>query len=274
MDASSASALVDGVAMSLAEAALAVTDEGVSRGDGAFETIGVWDGAPFCLDGHLARLDESLAKTLLPPADRPALQADIDTVLATCTVDAALRCYVTGSMTRVVTLSPQPVRGPMRHLEPHYAPWIVPPERYPAAGAKTMSYGPNMTATRAARQAGGDDAVLMGEDGELLEGPTFALLWVIDGALYAVPPERGIVDSVSRRALLDLARRDGIAVYDGRLRLEDLERVDEVLACSAVRAPTALQTIGSHALPATAPLTDRLADALDDARRGRRDVTV
>ncbi|MEO2104514.1 MAG: hypothetical protein ABGZ36_02620, partial [Actinomycetota bacterium] len=62
-------AVVDGVAMPLAAARLAMTDDGVARGDGAFETIGVWDGAPFRLDDHLGRLSASLAASALPAAD-------------------------------------------------------------------------------------------------------------------------------------------------------------------------------------------------------------
>ncbi len=270
MTAEAAAAVVDGVPTTLAEAALAVTDAGVARGDGAFETIGVWDGAPFRLDAHLARLDASLGKILLPPADAGLLREDLARLLEPVTGDAALRCYVTASGTRVATLSPQPQRAPLRHLVPQYAPWVVPPEAYAPAGAKTMSYGPNMTATRAAQRAGGDDALLVSGDGAVLEGPTFCVMWVIDGVLCGVSPERGIVDSISRRSLLDLAREEGVPTRAAEIDLADLGTVDEVLVCSSVRPVTALRQVGEHRFDGPTPIADALARALEDARRGRR----
>lgn len=270
MTAEAVTAVVDGVPTTLAEAALAVTDAGVARGDGAFETIGVWDGAPFRLDDHLARLDASLAKLLLPPADADLLRADLARLLAPVTGDAALRCYVTASGTRVATLSPQPSRTALRHLVPQYAPWVVPPAGHAPAGAKTMSYAPNMTATRAAQRAGGDDALLVTADGTVLEGPTFCVLWVVDGVLCAVAPERGIVDSISRRSLLALAREDGVPTRDAEIDVAGLGGVDEVLVCSSVRPVTALAKVGAHRFDGPTPVADALADALADARRGRR----
>jgi hypothetical protein len=38
-----------------------VTDEGVARGNGALETVGVWDGRPFRLAEHLDRLAAQVA---------------------------------------------------------------------------------------------------------------------------------------------------------------------------------------------------------------------
>ena len=262
-----ASALVDGARMPLASASLAMTDEGVARGDGAFETVGIWDGRPFRFEDHLRRLDASLAKLLLPPADRDALRRDAAALLDGVTEDAAMRCYVTGSGTRVVTLTAQPVHVASRHLVPQVAPWIAPPAQYEPAGAKTMSYAPNMTATRAARRAGGDDALLLATDGTVLEGPTFAILWVADGVVHTVPVERGIVDSISRRTLRDLAHGAGHRVVDAEVSLATLVAADEVLACSSVRPVIAVERIGARRLDGPHPVADALGAALDAARR-------
>src|SRR5690606_24953938 len=44
MDTIPGRAVIDDELVSLDRASLALTDEGVARGDGAFETLGVWDG--------------------------------------------------------------------------------------------------------------------------------------------------------------------------------------------------------------------------------------
>jgi branched-subunit amino acid aminotransferase/4-amino-4-deoxychorismate lyase len=264
-----ARALLDGVLLPLEETRLAVTDGGVARGDGAFETVGVWDGRPFRMADHLARLAASLAAVGLPAPDLALLEAEARMLLdALGAADAALRFYVTGSGTRLLTLGPQPQRPPAVRLVPQPAPWIRPLGTYGPAGAKTMSYGPNMAAQRAAVRAGGDDALLVSLEGHVLEGPTFGVLWVSGDVVHAPARELGIVDSVSRRTLLDAARAAGLAVQEGRYALSDCTRAAEFLVCSAVRDVIAVQRLGDHVFGPVTPVRDLLAKALEEARRG------
>lgn len=260
-------ALIDGVDHPLERAALGLTDAGVARGDGAFETVGVWDGRPFRLDDHLRRLDASLAAIGLPAAPGPQLRADVGHALDGQGGDAALRLYVTGSGTRIVTLSEPPLRPDLRRLVSQPAPWIRPLGTYGPSAAKTMSYGPNMAASRAAQRAGGDDALLVSLEGVALEGPTFAVLWVRAGVLEAPPLELGLVDSISRRTLLALAEREGIAHRTVRCTVGEVVTADEVLACSSVRPAQRVAMVDDHRLPDDAPVTHRLATALEEARR-------
>lgn len=261
-------AVVDGVAAPLDQAALPITDAGVARGDGAFETIGVWDGRPFRADDHLRRLDRSLAAIGLPPAPMDAIRADLARVLADQTDDAALRIFVTGSGTRIVALADSPVRVTLDRLVCQPAPWIRPLGTYAPSAAKTMSYGPNMAASRAAQQAGGDDALLVSLEGLVLEGPTFTVMWVRDGELVAPALDLGLVDSISRRSILELAVAAGVTCHTGDYTRDDVLAADEVLTCSAVRPVHPLTRLDGHELPPEAPVTTRLAAALDGWRRG------
>lgn len=261
-------ALINGERMPLGDARLAVTDDGVARGDGAFETIGVWDGRAFRLDDHLERLDQSLAAVALPPADRDVLAREAAALLTGVDSDAALRLYVTASGTRIVTLSPQPVRPNAQHLELQVAPWIRPLGSYDPAGSKTMSYLPNMAATRRAVAAGADDALLVSLEGWVLEGPTFAVMWIVDATILAPPVELGIVDSISRRTVLELATAAGIPIVSEPRPVDHLLGADEVLISSSVRPLLALRRVGTRTYDGPTPVRDRLAPALDQARRG------
>jgi branched-subunit amino acid aminotransferase/4-amino-4-deoxychorismate lyase len=263
-----ARASIDGVVTPLAAARIPVTDQGVARGDGGFETVGVWDGRPFRLDDHLARLAGTLAAIGLPPADLAGLRAEALALLDGWEGDGALRCYLTASGTRILTLSPPPERPPVRHLVPLPAPWIRPVGTYALAGAKTMSYLPNMAATRAATAAGGDDALLVSLEGVVLEGPTYAVLWV-DGDIVRAPAvELGIVDSISRRTVLEAAGAAGLEVRTGAHPLADLARASEVLVCSSVRDVLAVARVGDLVLDGPTPVRDLLSKALTAARRG------
>lgn len=278
MSAVVAAAVLDGARMPLHEARLPVTDAGVARGDGAFETVGVWDGAPFLLEEHLARLRRSLDLVGLAAVDPGLLRADVALLLDGVRADAALRLYVTGSGTRLVTLDRLPDRVLPVRLAPQPGSWIAPlPPGSPGApaspsgaygGPKTMSYQPNMAASRAARAQGADDAVLVAADGVVLEGPTFALLWVRDGVLHAPDLSLGIIDSISRRTLLALARADGTPVREGRWTLADLVGAEEVLAVSSLRDVVAVRAIaGTVTLDGPTPLRDALAAGLWARRR-------
>lgn len=261
-------ALVNGVESALEQARLAITDDGVARGDGAFETVGVWRGRPFRLDDHLARLDRSLAAIGLPAAPADVLRDDIATVLTGQQGDGALRMFVTASGSRIVSLSDPPARSPLRRLATQPAPWIRPLGTYGPASSKTMSYGPNMAAGRAARRAGADDALLISLEGLVLEGPTFAVLWVRDGRLFAPALDLGLVDSISRRTVLELASASDIEHETGRYKLDDILSADEVMTASSVRPLTALQALDDQDLPSSTPITTHLADGLAARRHG------
>lgn len=262
-------ALINGERMPLASASLAITDDGVARGDGAFETIGVWDGRPFRLDDHLERLAYSLQAVTLPAADRDLLVREASSLLDGVDDDGALRIYVTASGTRMLTLSPPPVRREPRRLDPQPAPWIRPVGTFAPAGAKTMSYLPNMAATRVAQRNGADDALLVSLEGWVLEGPTFAVLWVADEQLFAPPVSLGTVDSISRRAVLALAADAGIPVISEPRPLDHLLAADEVMVCSSVRPLLSIAEVADRTYAGATPVRDRLAPLLDQARRSR-----
>ena len=260
-------ALVNGAESALERASLAITDGGVQRGDGAFEVIGIWDARLFRLDDHLERLDRSLAAIGLPPAPAEALRADIACVMTGQTGDGAMRIFVTSTGSRVVSVTEPPIRVQLRRLSSQPAPWIRPLGTYGPASAKTMSYSPNMAASRAAERAGADDALLVSLEDLVLEGPTFAVMWVRDGRIFAPTLDLGLVDSISRRTVLELATEVGIEYETGRYRLDDVRHADEVMTSSAVRPLVPLEAVDNHVLPSVAPITTRLAAGLAARRR-------
>ena len=261
-------AWIDGRVSPLAEAALPLGTEGLLRGDGAFETVGVWDGRPFRLDAHLERLASSLRALRLPPPDDAALREAVATLLARFGPgDGMLRLTVLAGGTQVVTVAPQPVRPDIAVLSSQPAPWIRPLGTFGPSGAKSLSYAPNMAALRAAEAAGADDALLVSLEGWVLEGTTFAVLWVRDGVLRTPAVDLGIIDSISRQALLEAARAEGLPVEEGRWPLEELAGASEVLVCSSVRPCTAVRRLDDWAYDGPAPVCGRIGPLLERARR-------
>src|SRR5262245_40689973 len=67
-------------------------DRGFTLGDGAFETMRVWNGAAFRLERHLARLERALGVLAIPVP--PALGAWVVNAIAAAPADAAVRLTV------------------------------------------------------------------------------------------------------------------------------------------------------------------------------------
>ena len=180
------------------QAVIPVTDQGLIRGDGVFEVIRLYDGRPYALDAHLARLERSAAGLRLP-LEVDAVRADALALLARRARGATscCGCMVTRGGRRIALIEPMPEVPASIALEPI----IYGPTRM-LDGIKSLSYGANMLASRLARERGADDALLVTPHGRLLECPTASFFLVRDGEFVdrAARRPRARLDHAPRRA--------------------------------------------------------------------------
>ena len=256
------------------DGSIPVTDSAVLRGDACFEVIKAYGGEPFELEGHLDRLEFSAKAMEIPLPARELLASWISTSAAEVG-DCAVRVVVTrgGSVpgvedpSRVIVFAHTWQRpGDMTTLLPVAAPWHAAGAKWDLAGAKVTSYAPNASATRRAQSAGFGDALLITSDGLILEGPTFAVAWVVDGRLETTSLEMGILDSITRRVVLGLARDMGIEVVEGSWELDRLDHATEVLAMSTIREVQAVTAVGDSSFD-PGPVTERLASGYEELTR-------
>ena len=166
-------ASVDGRITPTAEATIGLEDDGLYRGDGAFEVIRLYGGKPFALVDHLDRLERSAAAIELG-FDRGALESEIGALLEQAgAVEGQLRLIVTRGGRRIAATEPIPDHPETLSLATvTYCPTVI------LNGVKSLSYAANMQATRIAKGQGADEAVLVRPDGTVLEPPTSAVFWV------------------------------------------------------------------------------------------------
>jgi branched-chain amino acid aminotransferase len=132
-------ACIDGSLMPAHEATIPATDEGLLRGDGAFEVIRVYDGRPYAVPEHLDRLERSAANLRLDDVPRSELESEIRELLEErggSEFDGSLRIVLTRGGRRVLLtepLPPTPERVRLGVVE--YAPTRV------LDGIKSLSYG-------------------------------------------------------------------------------------------------------------------------------------
>jgi branched-chain amino acid aminotransferase len=256
-------ASVDGAVGPVEEARIPVTDEGLLRGDGAFEVLRLYGGRPFAWRDHLARLGRTCAGLRLP-VDLDALAAEALALLEQAgEEEALLRLVVTRGGGRFALVEAGPARPPTaRVMTVTYAPTRV------LNGLKTLSYAPNMLAGRLAREAGFDEALLVTPHGRVLEGPTWAFFWAADGRLRTPPLEDGILDSITRARLLE-----EVAVDEAPCTLDDIRGAEEAFIASSVREVMPIEVVDEIVLPAApGPLTRAAHEAF--TRRVVRDLAA
>jgi branched-chain amino acid aminotransferase len=247
-------ASIDGAIMDAAEAVIPVTDEGLVRGDGAFEVIALYDGRPFALEEHLARLHRSAANLLLP-LDLEVVRADAHRLLAEAGSEdghEALRIMLTRGGRRIMFTERFPaLPDRMRLASVTYEPTLILDQ------IKSLSYAANMLAGRVARERGFDDALLVTPAGRVLELPTSSVFWVKDGELLTPPLSDHILASITRAQVLK--------VTDAREQsctLAELKSADEVFIASTAREVQDVAAIDDREFPSPGPVFARAAGAL------------
>jgi branched-chain amino acid aminotransferase len=239
--------ILDGTVLPADEVHIPARDEGLLRGDGVFEVMRLYDGHPFALDDHLARMERS-ARNLLLPFDADAVRADIRTLLeAGQPTDGVVRVLVTRGGHRIGFLEPLPELPATLALKTiTYSPTRI------LDGVKSLSYGGNMLATRLAERDGCDEALLVTPHGRVLEAPTSTFFCSLDGATLVTPPlDDHILDSITRRRLLQACE-----ITERPIAADELADVREAFLASTVREVLPVHAIDGRELPSVpGPLT-------------------
>jgi branched-chain amino acid aminotransferase len=225
------------------KALVSVFDHGFLYGDGVFETLRAYDGAVFSLREHLERLNSSARAIglLLPPLPfddllRKAMRKNR-------LRDAILRITLSRGP-GPLSPSPRGCRSPT--LVIFARPFHPPPRRWYARGfsailartrrntaealdprIKSANYLNLIMARREAEKRGAQEAILLNAGGELAEGSTSNLFFVKAGTVYTPSRKAGILEGITRKVVLTLAREDRIPLIEGRFRPAALRSADE-----------------------------------------------
>jgi branched-chain amino acid aminotransferase len=216
---------VDGAITPPEEARIPVADDGLYRGDGVFEVVRLYAGRPFALEAHLDRLERSAARIELP-VERARLSAEIGALLERLgAADAQVRIVLTRGGRRIAATEPLVDWGEAVTLASvTYSPSVI------LSGVKSISYAANMQATRLAKARGAQEALLVRPDGVVLEPPTSAIFWAVGGTLKTPSLEAGILDSITRRAIVE-----ALEVSAGEFQLTELLEAGEAFLASTTR---------------------------------------
>ncbi|MEA5445475.1 D-amino acid aminotransferase [Gammaproteobacteria bacterium AB-CW1] len=243
-------AWLNGEFLPVQEARISPLDRGFLFGDAVYEVIPVYDGQPFRLDEHLARLENSLKAIRL--SDAMGRQRWRDTLLELVERNGGGDQNVYLQVSRgtdkgrehgfpAEPIAPtcfamsSPLPRPPAHLRSEGArAHLVEDLRWRRCDIKATTLLPNILAKQAAHEAGADEALLH-RDGELIEGSSMTLFLVKDGVIHTPPQSSAILPGITRQVVLELAHELGISVQETALPLEQLEQADELWFSSSSR---------------------------------------
>lgn len=228
------------------DAKISVYDHGLLYGDGVFEGLRSYGGKVFRLEQHLARLwDSAKAIWLEIPMTREAMAAAInDTLKVNNIKDGYIRLVITrgaGSL----GLDPNRTSNPQVIIIADSIS-LYPEELYrkgleivtastmrnhPAALSpriKSLNYLNNILAKIEGLQAGCIEALMLNHKGEVAECTGDNVFLLKHGIVLTPPNEAGILEGITREAVIELARGIGLEVREAALTRHDVYVADEM----------------------------------------------
>lgn len=254
--------MIDGQLVPSERAQVSVFDRGFLYGDSVFESLRSYQGVPFALEEHLARLKQSAERVaMVLPVSIASLRSEmLRTLSEHGTPDSYLRLTLTRGIGRSLGLDPDLAEQPLRVI-------IVtdlarpPAETYErgisaityraerpsdvagVADAKIGNYLLAVIAAREARTRGAREALIEDRAGQVLEGATSNVFAIFSGTLVTAPDTAAILPGITRRRVLSLAQSLGLNVELRAIAKAELASAQEVFITSSLRELVPVVTI-------------------------------
>lgn len=251
-------------------------DRGFLFGDGTYEVVRVYQGRPFHLDGHLARLSRSLHAIRIRLNDLAFLHEVSRTLIQKNGLessDASIYIQITRGVAErhhrfprgippTVYVNAALAARPEEQLEAGVSVITAPDRRWGRCDIKSIALLANVLASQeAADQAAYESVFIRGD--KLTEGTHTNFCAVFRGTVLTHPADCHILDGITRELVLDLCRDLGIPVQEIPIAADRIHQADEafVLGTTTEIMPVIQidgQPVGSGN---PGPVTRRLQDA-------------
>jgi branched-chain amino acid aminotransferase len=236
---------INGKLFDKADAKISVYDHGLLYGDGVFEGIRVYEGKVFRLKEHVERLYDSARHIYLeiPMSREQMTEAVLNTVRANDKKNGYIRLVVTRGA-GYLGLDPRKTTDPQVIIIVDDIS-LYPPELYDAGmelvtaatirnhpnavnpRVKSLNYLNNIMAKVEGVRAGATEALMLNHKGEVAECTGDNIFVVKRGVLKTPPPDAGILEGITRNAIIELARAANIPAQEIALTRHDVYASDE-----------------------------------------------
>lgn len=242
------------------EAVISPFDHGFMYGLGLFETFRIYDGHPFLLDDHISRLNEGLQLLNISKAfSRLEVVELLDNLLKVNNLtNAYIRFNVSAGSgaiglqteaytnpTIIIYIKPL---GPSGGLLEKRGKIVTIPRNTPEGRERLKShhYLNNIFAKREIGNTLDVEGIFLTHDKYIAEGITSNLFWVKNHTLYTPCVNTGILNGITRKFIIYLAKETGLKVEEGFYSVEHLIEAEEVFATNSIQEIIALDCVDSH----------------------------
>ena len=269
---------VDGKFVSASEAVIPVDDLAIMRGFGVFDLLRTQNGKPLFLKEHILRLNTSARRIGLdlPWSNQELEEVVMKTLHRNAQPESNIRIVVTGgSSPDFITPQGKPRLLVLVTRAPELPAWwysdgvkiITFSSERSIPNAKSIDYVQATIALKKARDQDAIEAVYVDRNGNVLEGTTSNLFVFMDECL--VTPGEGILNGITRNAVLDLAAKR-ISVDIRNIGRDELLTADEVFITGTNKVIVPVIQVDEAAIgdsrpgPRTRKLMDALNAQIDD----------
>ena len=280
MTASAATVNVNGHISDEQHAVVSVFDHGFLYGEGVYEVLRTYNGRPFLLDRHLARLRSSAAMIALEvPLDAAALAARIADTIGCARAKTGSdpiysgEWYIRVLLTRGVgELSYDPASCPRPSVVIIVKPLAEPPAELYDAGVRVVlssivrnhpeSVNPmiksnnllnNALAMQEGFRQGAFEVIMRNYKGELAECAQSNFFIVKHGVALTPPLSAGLLPGITREFMWVVGKATGIRVDEMIMRDADLFDADEVFLTGTTREVMPIVAVGDRKIAGGAP---------------------
>jgi branched-chain amino acid aminotransferase len=120
-----------------------------------------------------------------------------------------------------------------------------------------------------AHKAGYQEAILLDQRGMVCEGSGENIFVVREGEILTPPHSASILDGVSRRSVIQIARDLGYTVVERDIGRSELYLAEEIFLTGTAAELVPVREIDDHAVGAPGEITGVIATKFDDALHGR-----
>jgi D-alanine transaminase len=230
------------------EAAVHIEDRGYQFADGVYEVIAIHQGRMVDEKGHLDRLDHSLSELRIAwPMTRRALRVVIrEMILRNRIIDGKIYFQITRGVAPRNHAFPENVESALVMTVQH-SPSLdqeeasvtgvdvitIPDIRWTRRDIKSVSLLPNVLGKQQASEAGAYEAWMIDDDGNITEG-TSSNAWIVskEGDLITRNPSQAILNGITRLAVLELARSEGVSFVERPFNVAEAKEAREAFVTS------------------------------------------
>lgn len=146
-----------------------------------------------------------------------------------------------------------------------------PDSSLPLRGKISGAYITSSLAKTEANERGFDEAILLRTDGKVAEATGMNVFIVRDGTLITPGVEQDILEGITRRSVITIAKDIDIPVIERAVDKSELYIADEVFLCGSAARVTPVNRVESAVLADKKPVASKIAQVLGDVSRGLSD---